>query len=179
MAFYPAQEITGLHPHQATKVLNKCHVCSNSGRRCGSAAYQPGEGFGGPWEPGEQRWKITSVRKERETIQGLESGQGSRTLLSCPQAQAPRAGEVDAHLGGLSGLKTHRPHWCLMLHHQHLSPLGCLSGHPLEFQPPTFSPSLLRMNQVPRDLLPRQQVPEQAGTSVLTWHRPLIIWMEN
>lgn len=28
MAFYPAQEIIGLHPHQATKVLNKCHVCS-------------------------------------------------------------------------------------------------------------------------------------------------------
>ena len=72
-----------------------------------------------------------------ETVQGSESSQLSRTLLSSPQGQAPPAGKVDAHPGGLCGLKAN-PHWCRTLHCQLLSPLAAFLGILLKCQlPPT------------------------------------------
>ena len=75
-------------------------------------------------------------------------------LLSSPQGQAPPAGKVDARPGGLCGLKAN-PYWCRMLHCQLLSPLAAFLGILLKCQlPPTLSPSLPRVNQARRDLLP-------------------------
>lgn len=71
----------------------------------------------------------------------LKSDQLSRRMLSSPGGSVPQAGQVDVHLGVLSGLKMHLPHWGRMLHRQQLSPLGCLSGHPLKM-PACHSQSL-------------------------------------
>lgn len=90
------------------------------------------------WGPLGTWWKITGVRDKGKTVQGLESYQLSRRLSSS-WGQAPQASQVDAHLGGLFDLKMHHPR-CLMLHHQQLSPLGCLSGHLLKMLAPHIQP---------------------------------------
>lgn len=91
------------------------------------------------WGPLGTWWKITSVRDKGKTVQGSESYQLSRGLSSS-WGQAPQASQVDAHLEGLFDLKMYPPDWCLMLHHQQLSPLGCLSRHLLKMPAPHIQP---------------------------------------